>query len=829
MLYLKKFILLSFAIVLALPSIAQESTSINGKFVITGQVVDSLKGATLEFASVSVYRQGSKNVLRSMTADSAGNFIIPGLPGGEYELKIDFTGYLTGTRNVSLDTENPRADLQSIFLQSRQKTLEAVTVTAGAKLIENKIDKLVYNAEKDISAQTGMATDLLKKVPQVSVDVNGNVELAGSSGIRFLINGKPSSAFGSNITDVLQSIPASQIKSIEVITNPGAKYDAQGTAGIINIILKKGLMRGINGNLSVAAGTRNDNGSFNINARRGKFGINAFVSANYRPAVNTLFSNDRTTFDTAANKTELLHQEGISHGTRQGIQTGAGFDWTFKEKNSFTGSFSVNKFENKGENSSWQHHQQLDDITDTMLSEKRFMSITKNQAVFSNVDAALNYKRTFKKEGRELEIAFNTTSADNRPASENVQLILPSKDPFFGNNNFNYGTDKQSEFRLDYEEPLSKKVNFSAGGKFSNSKINSRGTVMSLDANTQSYYRNDFLSNSLDYHQQVYAVYSDLSFPIEKILDVKIGGRYERTEIDSYFSNAAQQADMPGYNTFVPSLYLSHKLDDNQQLRLNYSKRIERPNYWDLNPFVNTNDPKNLNTGNPYLKPEISRRVEVGYNINVPGVGYFMAGIFHRRSEQDAQQFIRYYPSYQVGDTTYLDVSVNKKENIGTEKNTGLNVYGDMHITTAFTVRTSAAFYYRYTINELDAGYNTSSMNYRLNANATYQFSPTLVAEFFGNFNSPRNEAQGKYPSFTTYSFGMRKQILNKKASVSLTAQNPFSNFVNQETSVYGPNFRAYSFRQIPFRSFGVNFTWKFGKLEFKKEKEETGNISPEG
>src|SRR3982751_2382796 len=177
------------------------------------------------------------------------------------------------------------------------EALQNVIVTGSTKLIDNRIDKLVFNAEKDITSQTGVATDVLKKVPQVSVDVDGNVELAGSSSIRFLINGKPSTAFGSSITDVLQSIPASQIKSIEVITNPGAKYDAQGLGGIINIILKKSTAQGINGNLSLSAGTRADNGSFNFNARKGTFGINAFFSGNARLTSKAPFSSDKLSAD----------------------------------------------------------------------------------------------------------------------------------------------------------------------------------------------------------------------------------------------------------------------------------------------------------------------------------------------------------------------------------------------------------------------------------------------------------------------------------------------------------------------------------------------------
>ena len=195
--------------------------------------------------------------------------------------------------------------------------MQNVTITATPRLIENKIDKIVFNAERDLTSQGGVATDVLKKVPQVSVDVDGNVELSGSSSIQFLINGKPSTVFGSNITDVLQSIPASQIKSIEVITNPGAKYDAQGLGGIINIILKENRAKGINGNLSLNGGTINENGSFNFNARKNNIGFNAFVSGESRLSTNTPNSSDRLSVDTInliiflCSKTEVLSLQGM--------------------------------------------------------------------------------------------------------------------------------------------------------------------------------------------------------------------------------------------------------------------------------------------------------------------------------------------------------------------------------------------------------------------------------------------------------------------------------------------------------------------------------------
>jgi outer membrane receptor protein involved in Fe transport len=274
------------------------------------------------------------------TTDTSGRFTVTNMETGIFTAIVEFIGYKAVTiNNITIEQKHAVIDLHNISLAKTTQALKGVTVTATAKLIDNKIDKLVFNAEKDITSQTGVATDILKKIPQVSVDVDGNVELAGNSSIRFLINGKPSTAFGSSINDVLQSIPASQIKSIEVITNPGAKYDAQGLGGIINIILKKSTAQGINGNLSLTAGTRNENGSFNFNARKGNFGVNAFFSGNARLTAETPTSYQRLSSDTLSNTLIDLQQDGINKFKRHGFQTGAGFDWTVKDKNNFLRHF----------------------------------------------------------------------------------------------------------------------------------------------------------------------------------------------------------------------------------------------------------------------------------------------------------------------------------------------------------------------------------------------------------------------------------------------------------------------------------------------------------
>jgi outer membrane receptor protein involved in Fe transport len=392
---------------------------------------------------------------------------------------------------------------------------------------------------------------------------------------------------------------------------------------------------------------------------------------------------------------------------------------------------------------------------------------------------------------------------------------------YYGTSSSNPGRENKTELAVDYAEPLRKDMVFGMGGKIILNEITSLSNVSSFQPASKEYLHNDALSNYLDYKQKVYALYGELAFPVVHLFDAKIGGRYERTQINSYYSNAKQQTPAHGYNTFVPSIFFSRKLGDNQVIRLSYSKRIERPDYRDLNPFINTTDPKNISAGNPYLRPEIGHRIELSYTLNLKNAGSFMITAFDRMTQGDIQPFIIFYPSIKIGDSAYTDAAVTSRQNIGREKNLGMNFFIDLRLNEKLSVRSNFFFFYRHTINEINPDYNSYSFNYRFNMNTSYQFGKNFAGEFFGNFNSPRHEAQGKYPSFTSYSFALRKQFANKKASMALTAANPFAKYVNQRTVLFGPNFSIDGLRQIPFRSFGINFTWKFGKLEFKKDKEE--------
>ena len=806
-------------------AISQEGNTTNKKASIIGRIIDSASKKPIEYATITLTDDKTNKTLSGTTSNNQGEFELGDIDPGNYILVVEFIGYKAYRKRLNEIRKNALVDVKTISLPVSHTELKGVVVTSQQKLIENRIDKMVFNAEKDLTSQGGVATDLLKKIPMVSVDVDGNVELSGNSSIRFLINGKPSTAFGSNISDVLQSIPASQIKSIEVITNPGAKYDAQGLGGIINIILKQNTARGINGNISLTAGSLTQNGSFNFNVRRGNFGFNAFVSGNARLSAKTPYTSDRFSYDTSSKEDVILHQTGSSQVRRHGYESGIGLDWTWNKNSSLTASLNYNEFGNTG-SGYLDQLQTTSDIAGNLFSEVATINNTNSSFRFRNIDAGVTYKRKFSGDDHELEIGYNGSFGNDLIRAGNLQLLHPDDSLIFGTSSRNPATNHEHEIRFDYTVPLTKKILLGTGAKISFMDISSVSTVNTLQLYGKPLSYDSSLSNNLKYRQKVYALYTELTLPVKNILDVKAGLRYERTEINSYYSNAQQQVHTPGYNTFVPSIYLSRKLSERETLKLSYSKRIERPEYWALNPFINTSDPKNITAGNPYLKPEMGNRIELSYSRDLAAAGSFMVAAFLRNNYDDIQPYVVFYPSLMVGDSVYTNVSVSTRENIGTERNMGMNLFADLHVTHKLSIRSNLLVFYRHTINAIDKGKTINSFNYRFNINSTYQFSTILSAEFFANFNSARNEVQGKYPSFTSYSFAVRKQFWNRKGSLALTATNPFSEYIKQKTILTGKNFNVNSVRRVPIRSIGINFTWKFGKLEFKKEQREGGDNS---
>ncbi|HUX83903.1 MAG TPA: TonB-dependent receptor, partial [Chitinophagaceae bacterium] len=311
---------------------------------ISGRVLDSSTHQPVPYVTVALFRGNQAAPENGGFTNQGGIFSLGSLPAGTYRVRIDAVGYHTSfVNNLLISPSRPKVVLGNVFLTQASTTLKTVLVQAQAPLVENRPDMLVFHADKDITSIGGVATDVLKKVPEVSVDVDGNVELQGDPNVRVLINGKPSSIFGSNLTEALQSIPASQIKDIQVITTPGAKYDAEGTAGILNIVLKENTAYGVHGEVIASAGSRLENGSFNFQARQGHFGIHASLSGHGNLNSTTLNGMTRNSVDSAFDQVLLL-QNGQGGFTRRGYMSNLGFDWDLTPRDNLSGSIGYDNF-----------------------------------------------------------------------------------------------------------------------------------------------------------------------------------------------------------------------------------------------------------------------------------------------------------------------------------------------------------------------------------------------------------------------------------------------------------------------------------------------------
>ncbi|MGN6180933.1 MAG: TonB-dependent receptor domain-containing protein [Mucilaginibacter sp.] len=780
----------------------------NNKGKITGKVIDAGDKTAVDYATVSLFKQGSIAAFNGASTDDKGNFVIDHVPAGDYKLNIDFIGYQRKTIDHVI-VSNGTVSLGTIALASAQKQLQTVNIQAKAPTVENKIDKMVYNPANDLTSQGGVALDVLKKVPQVSVDINGNVELQGNSNIRFLINGKPSSVFGASLTDALQAIPASQIKNIEVITSPGAKYDAEGTGGIINIVLKNNNVQGINGSVNLSAGTRFENGSFNLNAKKGNFGVNAFFSGNDQLNTATLSRTNRTSTDTLGNKT-MLAQDGSSNFKRSGYQSGISFDWNITKKDELTGSFGFNHFGNNGYGPT---NQSETIMGDTLSRTIRSLRQTNSSFSANSSDVSLSYKRTFNKKDQELDVLYVSTFGNNTNKADQMQQYFDGTTPATGLTSYNPGKDHETDISIDYTQPFTKSFTLETGAKTVIEDISNNITTDTLLQNGN-YVENSNQTYGFNYNRKIFAYYLSGTFSLfNNFINGKLGGRYEYTTTSVDFPNT----HIPDYGILVPSFVLQHKLSETESLRFSYTLRLERPNYGDLNPFYNIGDPHNISTGNPNLRPEKGHNFELGYNKSFnDGVNIYFAG-FYRHNTDDIQSFVTYYPVLDVNGTSYTDVSLNQRYNIGTESTTGSNIYIEVPLTGKFNLRSNMMFGNRVTTNP---GYpETSGFMYRLNLNASYDFGNNFVAEVFGNYRSSMRTIQGTQPGFGFYNIAMRKQFWNKKASIGISVANPFNKYVSQTGTTSGSNFTQTFERQIPLQSFGINLSYRFGKLEFKKDK----------
>jgi outer membrane receptor protein involved in Fe transport len=780
----------------------------NIKGRISGNIIDSLSKKPVDYATISLFKSGAKTPINGVLTDEKGNFKLDNINAGKYKITVSFIGYPTKTIDPVITTASkPDNNMGAIIIAPGARALSTVQVVGQAPLIENKIDKIVYNAEKDLTSAGGNATDVLQKVPLVSVDMNGNVALRGDQNVRVLINGKPSGATSASLSDVLKTIPADQIKSIEVLTSPSAKYDAEGSGGIINIITKTKNASGVSGSVSGGVGTRQNNGNVNFNYNKNRFNFSANLGGNLTwPQTSTsMFDQTLQVGNTSEHNTSNTHNEIKRHGARGSISAG----YEFNGFNSINSTLTLN---DGGFNANGGGNYHFESATQTLDYIGRSISHNK----FSGFDWNLDYTHKFKKEGHEIVVSGQWSHSIVK--TDYTNLFSDRYQSQLANNN---GKNNEYTAQADYTLPINKMFKLEAGGKTIQRRINSVYDIFSVSPDGSNPILDTQNSNLYNYNQNVYAGYSVLTINLPKNFAVLAGARYENTQIEGdpqtpYAGNNNSQTLQPftaSYNTYIPSLTLQKVLGSNT-LKLSYSKRIQRPSLQVLNPFINRSSQQSQSVGNPNLAPEVSQTVELNYNAFIKTSVINISAYY--KNTRDLIEGI----ASPIEDNNVI-VNRTVQNNVASNNSLGASFFGSINPIKALTIRGSInVFTYNPTVYAPYVNFiNQDALKTRLVStlfgSAQLTLPKNYIIEAFGFSNSARRTIQGSSPAFGIYAFGIKKQFLDKKASIGFNTVQPFAVNKAFNQNISSPGFTQVSKTQFPFQSFGITFSYSFGKMTF--------------
>jgi len=807
---MKKYLLLFLLLAFCQFSFAQfpggwggkKGPSIKGK--IEGKLIDSLTNEAVGFATISLSKAGSTKIINGVLSEDDGSFKLGEVTNGKYDITFSFLGFEDKTlRSVETTLKKPDLDLGNIFMSPSSVLLDGVEIKEERSLIENKVDKIVFNAENDASIAGGDATEVLRKVPLLSVDLDGNVSLRGSQNVQILINGKPSGMFANNKADALKMFPADQIKKVEVITSPSAKFDGEGSSGIINIITKRAELSGIAGSINAAVGNRQSNSFLNLNAGKGRFGFSsngAIFYSHPNDGTNTFFRESFT--DT----TKLVaRNSGITRTSRLGFNGSASAFYDFNAFNAINTSINLRGFgfDTDGTTSGTL----VEELKDATLDDFTRESINDN--LNSGFDWNTDYTKKFEgQDDREWSIATQYSgNVQNQDYTINETHVLS----FLNRNELvqNEGDNRELTLQTDYVHPFGKGNKLETGIKGVLRDIKSDYDYFDITSGAMTI--DEDRSNVFDYSQDVISGYAQLGFFIAKKYSVTTGLRYEHTDIFGDFQNGESTIEND-YGNLLPNITISRGFSGFRNLKLSYNKRIQRPSLQFINPFNNSSSLYNQAQGNPDLEPEITHQFEMGYNFNFKGFMVFASSYF-KKTNGVIESIVK-VDDAGISRTTFA--------NIGTNNSVGLNLFTSKTVN-KLTVRGGGNFYTygaQGTVNgqELEA----NDFLYNLFFNGDYKITGTWKADFFGFFRSNQRTLQGTNPSFSIYGVGMRKEF--KNWSIGFRIIEPFNESKEFNSDISGADFNQMTGFSIPFRSVGLNFRYKFGKVDFKERKSKIKN-----
>jgi outer membrane receptor protein involved in Fe transport len=804
---------------------------------IFGRIVDIQANKGLEAASVQLYievtdsitHRSKDSLIAAMLSKPNGDFSFNKIPlGHALVLKISAVGYSTYNKDFDFTLERNSAeasvvqkDIGNIIMTREHEKLATVTIVAERPAMRMGIDKKIFDVDKSLTSKGGSAIDVMKNIPSVSVDVDGNVELRNSSPTIF-IDGRPTIL-------TLDQIASDDIESIEIITNPSAKYDASSTGGIINIVLKKNKRRGINGIVSLTGGTpKRYSGNANLNLRQGKF--NLFASGNYSYSDDNSKANSfrrnksngvvENYFDQNTNKNRERKFSSIRFGT----------DYFLDNRNTLTlsqgfvsGRFKTNEYQ----------EQRYKDSNKTL--EKYGVRNADQGFQFNRKNTQLLYTHKFPKDGEQLDVDINA----NYGNVKNNAIILNSFYNPDGSQNGdlnqvqNNGANDNNQVtaKIDYENPLGDDKKLEAGLRSFTNNYKSYFNSFSVNNNTETKLP---LSNNYKYTENVQAAYVTYTGKLKSI-GYQAGLRGEYSKFDGTLIDSAKKFgyEYPSklkniWDALFPSLYLSKKIGETDEIQLNYSRRIRRPNFWQLNPFVDINDPLNIQKGNPELQPEFTNSLEFNYSKTFKDNSNFLGVIYYRNTLNDITRYSDTISTAQFGQlqnaavdpnaimNTYINAnSVNR---LGVELTLQQKLGKDFNITPSFNLGYRKVNAGQGAQDLSNDGFNWSakfSSDYKINTKNESSVFNKIGFQLRADYHSPRVIPQGKRLERFEADFAMRKDLFkNNKGSLTFSVNDIFNS--QRYGVIYDTeNFYQEAYSRWRVRNFRLTFSYKFGDSEF--------------
>ena len=754
---------------------------------VSGKIIDAKNNKELAFANVSIINTKWNKEIEGTITNENGKFLMSGILTGEYILKINYLGYKNKEIKFNITKKDLDVKLKEIKLEISSEMLSEVTIIEEKPIYESKLDKIIYNAENDDNGANEDATDVLRKAPLLSVDFDGNVELRGSKNIKFLLNGKASSFLSGDLSSALQMIPADEIKSVEIITSPGAKYDGEGEAGIVNIVTQKKIIDGYKASVDGSFGSRNNKNGFNLTLGKGRFSLSARGNAWYSWPREGSTTYRREDWNDNRDTINVLTNDGKSKSQWIGYGAGINMYYDINAYNSISSDINFRGRDFPSENTTTVKY--AVNGTDIYQYDSYLESTNETKNISWNTDYTRNFEDN---EDKELSISYQL---GNR-IKNNISDITSDTSLINTNNENNF----EHTIQIDYSHPIY-------------NHILEVGTKMIIRDQKMDYQTDSdidevvFTNEIFNYTQRVNAYYISSNIQLENDYSILLGTRYELTNISGNWESNIDKSFSPNlYGNLLPNLTISKKLDAGKNIKLSYNSRISRPNSSYINTNTNITDRKNITIGNPNLTPATTRQVEFGYN----NFGRKYQGsyyIYYKQNDDLIESIL----------SVENDISTTTYENIGSSTTYGANYYGSIKFKN-LTLR-SGINLYRYQASDSEfASKDRSALLYSYNFGLSLKMRNNWKAEGFGFMRSPSQTLQGSSTSFSMMSFGIKKEFSNKRGSIGIRIVEPFAK--NGEkiwtTELSGDNFYQISERTTVFTSIGISFKYTFGKLNFK-------------